>query len=542
MNIWRDERGNTAMILAICLIPLLAIAGGAIDMTRHRSAMVEAQAALDAAILNVAHDMGVMSETALQTEARSVFDKQMRGRPMVVTGFGLKRDGDDLVATVDGHIQTTLLGLVGVSELRVARESKVRYSERKFEIALALDTTGSMSGEKLAKLKSASKLLVDKIDAGTKNADNRRFALVPFSTWVNVGPDNWNRNWIDKDGRSDVSATNLLPLTSRTALYAALGETWPGCVEAREYPHDVRDTRPRKRDPETLFTPSFYPDEPDDRRFYANDYLEDGLRSFNAMSVIGDVTKYGTAIVKASRGRVVEDSDDDDDNGYGNDDDAGLVNVSVSGTDLSLADDVAMKRNYRYYSDVFTPIGPGFNCATRPIVPLTRNASLIKSEIDRLAAEGSTNISEGVAWGWRTLSPGAPFTQGAAYETYGVDKVLVVLSDGNNHVSARGDARGSDYSAYGYAANGRMNVSARPSQEEIWAEMDKRTLEVCSNAKRAGLIVYTIRLELKDTRSDGVLSQCATSAEHYLDVPDADQLDEAFDQIADDVLQLYLAK
>lgn len=531
MNFWHDRRGNVAMILALCLIPLLAIAGGAIDMTRQRSATVEAQAALDAAILYVAHNMDDRSESQLQAEAEKVFLEQMKGRPVTLTDFKLVREGDDLTATADGYIDSTLLGLVGISQLRISRESKVRYSERKFEIALALDTTGSMTGDKLARLKSASKLLVDKIEAGTSKVDNRKFALVPFSTWVNVGPDKWNANWIDKDGRSDVSASNLLPRTSRTKLYDALGAIWPGCVEAREYPLDVQDTVPRKRQPETLFSPSFYPDEPDDRRFYSNDYLEDGTSSWNSMTVIDDVSKYGPGIADASSGPVGPKTNN-----------GGRIDVNVAGTKVSLVSNAKKKSNYRYFSDVNTPVGPGYNCATRPIVPLTTNTSLIKSEIDKLSAEGNTNISEGVAWGWRVLSPEKPFRQGRPYEEYGVDKVLVVLSDGNNHVSARSDARGSDYSAYGYAANGRMNISLHPNQTEIWDEMDKRTLEACTNAKKAGLIVYTIRLELKDKRSDGVLSQCASSPEYYLDVPDAKQLDDAFGKIADDILQLYLAK
>ena len=517
MRFWSDQRGNTAMIFAICVIPLLAIAGGAIDMTRHRTASVETQAALDAALLHVAHDLGERDIEVLKLEARAVVDKQMRGRGVTIRDFEIVQNGDDITATVDGDIETTLMSLAGVTKLDVSRVSQVRHSERKFEIAIAFDTTGSMRGDKIVQARAAAKLLVDKIDAATSRNSSRRFALVPFTTWVNVGPENFGQDWIDQDGRSDVSATNLLPRTSRVALYEALGTIWPGCVEAREYPLDVDDTRPERRHPETLFTPSFYPDEPDDRRRYANDYLEDGRWSWNPMSLIGDVSKYGMAIFRAST------------NGLNNG-----VGLQRRAPDL--------KRTYRFYSDVTTPVGPGFNCAPRPIVPLTHDADLIKAEIDLLEAEGSTNLSEGVAWGWRVLSPGAPFTQGGSYDDRSIDKVMVLLSDGNNHISARSDMRGSDYSAYGYAANGRMGVSSRPSQGEIWTEMDRRTLEACSNAKAAGVIIYTVRLELNDSRSDSVLSACATSIEHYLDVPEASQLGEAFSRIADDVLQLYLAK
>ncbi|WP_169711797.1 TadE/TadG family type IV pilus assembly protein [Henriciella litoralis] len=508
MNLWRDVRGNTAMIFALCLLPILALAGGAIDMTRQRTASVEAQSALDAALLYVAHESGELSDTQLKETAERLFLEEMKGRNLVIEKFQLNRDGDNLTANVDAHIPTTLLGLIGIGELNVARTSEVRYSERTFEIALSLDTTGSMEGDKLKRLQSASKLLVDKIDAGTSKTQNRKFAVVPFTTWVNVGPTKWKKNWIDKNGKSDVSATNLLPNVSRTALYDVLGEAWPGCVEARTYPYDVDDTRPSRSDAETLFTPSFYPDEPDDRRSYGNDYLYDGTGSGGVLGRIGNVVKYGLNPITGQ-----------------------LNNRRIS-----------KKSNYRFFSDVDTPIGPGFNCATRPITPLTENLALVRSEIDALKAEGSTNITEGVAWGWRVLSPSIPFGQGAPYSDKSVDKILILLTDGNNHISKRYDGRGSDYSAYGYLANGRLGLSTGASQQDIWQEMDKRTLEACTNAKRDGLIVYTIRLELADDRSDKLLKACATGPEYYLDVPDARQLDAAFSSIADDILQLYLAR
>lgn len=508
MTFWSDVRGNTAAILAICLLPMLAIAGGAIDLTRHRTATVETQAALDAALLYIAHETGKRPDPILEREAEGVFLSEMEGRHINVHDFTFARDGEIMRASVDADISTTLLGLIGVNRLAILRNAEVRFSERKFELALALDTTGSMRGDKMDKLKDASTLLVNKLSASTAKLENRKFSLIPFATWVNVGPDMRTENWIDKSGQSSVSASNLLPNTNRTALYAKLGEAWPGCVEARAYPYDTDDTTPHPGDKETLFTPSFYPDEPDDRRSYANDYLNDGIWSWNPMTLIANVAKYGLG----AGGRLPDEA-------------------------------VGKKSNYRYYSDVDTPIGPGFNCSTRPVTPLTTNARTITDEIGLLEAEGSTNITEGLAWAWRTLSPGRPFTEGAPYTDKSTEKIIVLLTDGNNHVSRRSDARGSDYSAYGYIANGRMNLAVGASQRDIWNEMDKRTLETCQNAKSAGIIVYTIRLELSgDPRSENLLRECATSPSHYLDVPDADELEAAFNDIADDILDLYLSR
>ena len=57
-----------------------------------------------------------------------------------------------------------------------------------YEIGLVLDTTGSMSGGKLAAMKDAVTGLIDTMSAQVSDKDKLKFGLVPFSTFVNVGP------------------------------------------------------------------------------------------------------------------------------------------------------------------------------------------------------------------------------------------------------------------------------------------------------------------------------------------------------------------
>ena len=61
--------------------------------------------------------------------------------------------------------------------------------------------------------------------------------------------------------------------------------------------------------------------------------------------------------------------------------------------------------------------GPNYSCTTEPITPLTdvtvpEGLAAINAAIDRMAPNGNTNVPEGMAWGWRTVSSGEPFTQG----------------------------------------------------------------------------------------------------------------------------------
>ncbi len=102
--------------------------------------------------------------------------------------------------------------------------------------------------------------------------------------------------------------------------------------------------------------------------------------------------------------------------------------------------------------------GPNAGCPD-PVMRLTNNQGNVLSKINNLNywQSGGTVISEGLTWAWRTLSPNAPYADGAAYGAKGVTKVIVLMTDGVNELIDNGNnatsfitANLSDYSAYGY--------------------------------------------------------------------------------------------
>ncbi len=83
-----------------------------------------------------------------------------------------------------------------------------------------------------------------------------------------------------------------------------------------------------------------------------------------------------------------------------------------------------------------------------------------------MKADGGTNILEGVMWGWRTLSPNAPFADGRNYnwESGRIKnrKFIVVMTDGDNVWNALNNPNGSIYSPFGYFKDNRLGqASAR---------------------------------------------------------------------------------
>lgn len=441
------------------------------------------------------------------------FKAQLSGDKMDIQYAIVWRDGETLNAVMSGHVDTRLLGLIGVKKLKVSRSSQIRYSDRDAEVALVLDITGSMAGDKLDMMKSSAKTLLDRIDGMNDMSsakDRYKVSLVPFSTYVNVGPSNKSQTWMDRQGRSDVNADNLADKVDRIDLIEHLGKDWTGCVQARQYPHDVEDTKPKTSDPKTLFAPMFHPDEPDNQTLYANTYVDDVPTLGTLMTDIGNLEKYGITAGDEARP-------------------ANWTGVTTQAA-------------YTFYSDQTEDPGPDLFCPTQAIVPLTKDTYKVAQAINKLEVGGSTNITEGLAWGWRTLSPEEPFKGAGSYDSDKREKIAILLSDGNNFMHMRADERGSEFSAYGYLSNGRLNLPTGATNDDIAKELDRRTSEVCTNMKAAGIEIYTIRLELDDKRSETLLRDCASSAENYLNVPDASQLDQAFDELGERISHLYLSK
>ena len=218
-------------------------------------------------------------------------------------------------ATVSGAVEATYAPMIAgwflkskanpAGGIKIAARSEVVRSMGRLEIAMVLDTTGSMQGSKIANLQTAAKNFVTTMEA----AHNRsalpastpavRIAVVPFSTTVKVlAPMSVSKynptkkknptrggvpDWLDGRAQAfdDIGDDIFLGngKNDRFTHLKEMDEPWGGCVEARKAPYDIQDTAPKTRDVNTLFTPFFWPDEPDTSSSFKNDYLADGTTS-----------------------------------------------------------------------------------------------------------------------------------------------------------------------------------------------------------------------------------------------------------------------
>ena len=81
------------------------------------------------------------------------------------------------------------------------------------------------------------------------------------------------------------------------------------------------------------------------------------------------------------------------------------------------------------------PATPNRYCPVE-LLPLTSDKSDIEDKIDEMYSDGNTHINVGLVWGWRVLSPTAPFTEGHAYDDEDYNKAIVLMTDGENVMSS----------------------------------------------------------------------------------------------------------
>jgi hypothetical protein len=189
--------------------------------------------------------------------------------------------------------------------------------------------------------------------------------------------------------------------------------------------------------------------------------------------------------------------------------------------------------------------GPNYSCTTEPITPLTDvstpvGLAAIKAAVDRMAANGNTNVPEGLAWGWRTVSSSEPFTQGRPDGEKGNDKIVIVLTDGANTYSVpSSDPAGnkSTYAAYGYlqpgyngTGIGRLLTGTSAGQfnysnSNYTAALDDHMKTLCDNAKAANIVVMTVSLDLSTTDTNEnkaiqALKNCSSNSRFRKDPAD----------------------
>lgn len=493
-----SEHGNIAMIFGLMIVPLIFAVGAVIDYSRAAQRKVQFQAALDATALALGLMPTSASQSDLETRAAEVFNANFAGTGSWGANIVVAKTGSIVDLSIVGNISTYFMGLANINTIDLSVVSQVLIGGGTIEVAMVLDNSGSMSGSKLTALKGAAEGLVNTLyDGLPPNSADLSFSLVPFATFVDVGQGNINASWMDTQALSSIHSENFSSPANRFDLYNNISNVqWEGCVEARPYPYDVQDDAPMTGTPDTLYVPSYAPDHPDEESNwweFLNNYLNDQTSG-------GDLTRQ--------------------------------ENINKYASGVSAGTD--------YYGTTYG-FGPSFMCNQSELLPLTTNQNSVLTGINDMVARGTTNIVQGLVWGWRTLSPGEPFTQGRSYSDNNNQKIIILLTDGANWISGSNNFNKSLYSAYGFIKDGRLGTTSTSSSTRT-ARLNDRTAEACENAKASGITIFSITFDLDDATALSLMTNCATSAQHYYNSPSTSDLDDVFAEIALKLRQLRLSR
>ncbi|MEM9205426.1 MAG: pilus assembly protein TadG-related protein [Pseudomonadota bacterium] len=166
------------------------------------------------------------------------------------------------------------------------------------------------------------------------------------------------------------------------------------------------------------------------------------------------------------------------------------------------------------------------NCPTSEIVPLTKNANRLNNEIRSFRAAGCTAGHIGIEWAYYTLSPNWTGVFGGESRPlpYNVDetlKVAIIMTDGEFNTAYAGVA--GDPTCSGVGRN-RSEARAR---------------DLCGDMRRNDIRVYSVAFQAP-TSAERLLRDCAGEDARYFEADTGNELKDAFEAIAAEVMNLRL--
>ena len=408
-----EQRGGVAAIMGLAIIPLFAVVGLAIDTGRGYMLKSKLSYAIDAA--------GLAGGRAFDTDMREE-DIAMFFEANFPTGYmNSELLPDHPVVTFDdannritieasATLPTAFMGVVGVQEITVSARTVIQRELRGMELVLVMDNTGSMRGNGgMAAMKPAATDLIDILYGDRETVPQFWVGVVPYAASVNIGTQ--HEDWL-----TGYNAADFLPTE------------WKGCVEARP----SRTTATMR--PLTSSCCGRFAGRPPANSIRTPSGRQTGYKAVvkNSSQPITPRATSSTCKVRAQRPPTKVQYNATDPRTWGR-----WLNGDNE-WDPS-APESALKLDNDLYQNEGT--GPNLGCGPA-ITPLVSSKTTILNAIDDMAPwhRGGTMANLGLAWGWRVLSPNwrgrwdgdLPDELPLDYETPNMEKVIILLTDGNN--------------------------------------------------------------------------------------------------------------
>jgi Flp pilus assembly protein TadG len=196
-NFASDQSGQYAILFALCSGVIMISVGLSVDYTRIISARSQLTSALDAAVTSTARDItrGKVDKKDATKMVQAFLEANLDGKRLTkdnvhLTDVSIDPVTSELSASARADVDMMFPVMNNPKVQPVNVKIGALYSERKVEVSMVLDVTGSMGdpvggSTKIVELKKAAKSAVKSfLENGS---DNTRVAITPYSYGVNVG-------------------------------------------------------------------------------------------------------------------------------------------------------------------------------------------------------------------------------------------------------------------------------------------------------------------------------------------------------------------
>lgn len=210
--------GNITVLFGVVALPIFAMSGAAVDYARVHQARSHLQSAVDSAAL-AAVTMRSQGGDAESTAVKYITAQLPNYSPSTDVTINATQGTVRVQSSIS--VQPVAMKVVGMGAVTVSARATAAQGASGgglSEFVIALDTTGSMKGDKLLTAQSAASTLVDtlfKLPGTTAVNPNVKAGLVPFDFYVNVGTSyrgaSWLKNTTDYSVNNPPSCSNTYP-------------------------------------------------------------------------------------------------------------------------------------------------------------------------------------------------------------------------------------------------------------------------------------------------------------------------------------------
>lgn len=141
LRILRNSAGNTGIIFALASVPLIGVAGVAIDVNSRNSEIASLQAALDASVLAAIVAKSDFVDVAEKTFALNAAGTQTKGGKLTVVRVNNKQ----VDATYRATLKTSLTKVIGISDSELALHASAEFADSEGVCIMALAENASQA-------------------------------------------------------------------------------------------------------------------------------------------------------------------------------------------------------------------------------------------------------------------------------------------------------------------------------------------------------------------------------------------------------------